>query len=1227
MGENISFDILVLFQKAVEYYTMGDFKKAEKLFGDLINNTSLSIDSSIIETSLYHLGFIYLDYYRNFNEAKFCFEKIIKINPKNAFGYIGLGKLYNFNKQYNDSINILTTAINLDKENFGSYADLATAYRFSNKKEEAIHNFLKAIELAEKYNKIPANKMFIDKNISNLKFNLGNLYFDIKEFDNAIFYLKQVVEENQLDFEVYAIIAQAFLFKKDYKEAEKYANISLNIRENNDAFFVLEEIEKMGNQKIDEYIILLEKEFEKDNNNTELMFKLAESYIHTENFNKAIKLLNILILNNENLSENILRLGFCYYKIQDYDKSIYYYEKALNFENVMVGEIYMMISSSYSNKNDFEPALKYAKLALNTDSTNTEFLLNIGIILYENKKYRDSISYLLKIIKLDNYDIDANIYLSKNYIELLKYDEAEKLLIKLASLKSNKWEVYYLLAKINYKKSNFKTAFDFIEKSLELNPENKKINKLYDDISVKHKTHKKNKFKSNKTNNLKLLIEKAIDYENKYEYDEAIKVLQSILHIYPDFPKAYNFLGIIYAKKCDYIKAIAYFEKSISLNPNDKEVYNNLGNVYKDLIEINFMRNKEKFDENDYKNAINSYLKAIEIDKNYDSPYNGLGMVYKRLNKYQEALQYYKKALELNPNYYGIYNNIANIYRDMNDYKNSLIYYEKALKYNPNSVETLFNMASSYILGDSDNTEKIIEYLEKGVNSAIEQKVIFSDMWLIHLSLVYLYKRKMYDKFIDIIGKFKIIMGLDYKLFILYESIYFLDSFIIDNIDEIHRKKLENIIKTTFTEFFNSNKYKFIHSELYKNAYIWINIKFITFFTFFNIITDEPIKNKTIFEELSKDLDDRNINKILNNPIYNQLENNFIERLLKFKDDNKINLLQQKLLFIEMIQLNFKNTIMEKYEETLDEYKKLYNISEIYLIISTELQEELQKENKNHDEYRKDLMQAVSHTLGNMFCVQKNITEALISSNSLKEDIKRLQIVQTITSSVLDAIKIAFGGNIDKNISFYYENGEKRISLNTLFYFSLTINLEVFLFDSAEWRLRRKKLFSINEENMDYILDKINEIRENPDYKILELSENTISVFEKFYQSDEFNLISSWFSIDVSVLKSVFVEKDSYSFAVIFIIFQELVKNMLKYGSFNSNGEKIFKITSNDNNFIEIIFSNSKDGKKNEKIGTLKGLQMIEMFANVLGKFEKLEKDDNFTIKISIDKKRLINQR
>ena len=278
---------------------------------------------------------------------------------------------------------------------------------------------------------------------------------------------------------------------------------------------------------------------------------------------------------------------------------------------------------------------------------------------------------------------------------------------------------------------------------------------------------------------------------------------------------------------------------------------------------------------------------------------------------------------------------------------------------------------------------------------------------------------------------------------------------------------------------------------------------------------------------------------------------------------------------------------------------------------------------KKHEQEKRilqeNIMQAVSHTLGNMLFVQKAITKNLSSSKNIELDIKKLQLFQTVTASVLDSIKVAFGGNIENNIEFFSEDTEDRISLLSIFYFSLSVNLENLLEAAGYWEDIYDNFFCINETNEDTIIESTELIQKNNDFRVFELTDDDINKFISFFHSKAGILINEKFQINTKAIEPIYIERESYSFSIIFTILQELMKNMFKYGYIDLDNKFVIN-SKEDDDFYTIYFENNVKIEEKNKIGTLRGLEMIKLFANILGGFKKELKDDKFIITIKIKK-------
>jgi len=126
---------------------------------------------------------------------------------------------------------------------------------------------------------------------------------------------------------------------------------------------------------------------------------------------------------------------------------------------------------------------------------------------------------------------------------------------------------------------------------------------------------------------------KAIDYGDAKEYKKAIKYYKKALKIDPDFPFAWDNLGLVYRKTEQYDKALEAYAKSMELMPGNRTPIMNSAVVY---------TYKKEWDK-----AIQMYKKLVEIDESDPEIYYGIAQVYAHKKELEKALDNMCKAYNL----------------------------------------------------------------------------------------------------------------------------------------------------------------------------------------------------------------------------------------------------------------------------------------------------------------------------------------------------------------------------------------------------------------------------------------------------------------------------------------------------------------------------------------------------------------------------------------------------
>jgi Flp pilus assembly protein TadD len=173
----------------------------------------------------------------------------------------------------------------------------------------------------------------------------------------------------------------------------------------------------------------------------------------------------------------------------------------------------------------------------------------------------------------------------------------------------------------------------------------------------------------------------GIAYNDRGEFENAIKYLKKSIMANPRYSYAYSNLGVAYMGVGRPIKAIINFKRAIRLDRKYLSAYCNLVKAYKSIgltgRAIWFSQEALKIDPNFYKiycilgylysdkdsdKAMGFFKDAARLNETDFEPHYCLGSLYAQKGRYNESLSEYLKAARLGLNDYNIYNNLAYVY-------------------------------------------------------------------------------------------------------------------------------------------------------------------------------------------------------------------------------------------------------------------------------------------------------------------------------------------------------------------------------------------------------------------------------------------------------------------------------------------------------------------------------------------------------------------------------------
>ncbi|MDP3296469.1 MAG: tetratricopeptide repeat protein [Thermodesulfovibrionia bacterium] len=199
----------VYIERGKIYLDQGNLEKSIENFNRSLENKPKSFDAYFFRGIAYHRM-------SKFDEAINDYMKAIEIKPKNFDSYVNIGVCYRVKRDfdYEKSIQYLSEAIKLNTKDEVIYLQRGETYLKMKKHDLAINDLKEA-------DKLNPNSILT-------LFNIGFNYGRIGNFDLAIeYYLKVTEKEKQLP--TIMNLSEAYICKKDYLNAERWANESYSM--------------------------------------------------------------------------------------------------------------------------------------------------------------------------------------------------------------------------------------------------------------------------------------------------------------------------------------------------------------------------------------------------------------------------------------------------------------------------------------------------------------------------------------------------------------------------------------------------------------------------------------------------------------------------------------------------------------------------------------------------------------------------------------------------------------------------------------------------------------------------------------------------------------------------------------------------------------------------------------------------------------------------------------
>lgn len=266
---------------------------------------------------------------------------------------------------------------------------------------------------------------------------------------------------------------------------------------------------------------------------------------------------------------------------------------------------HLQVAIKHHQAGELDIAEKIYREILAQDSQQADVLHLLGILLAQQKKYKEALQYIEQAINIDPNQPTYENSLGNVYKNLQQFAEAITHYQKGLSLKPDYAVALNNLGNIYYQQKNYSEAEKYYKNAL----------KLKSDYADAHY-------------NLGNI------YTQQEKYSEAIEHYKKSLDIDPQHVEALRNLATLQLSLRQTDDALKNFLRLAQLQP-DAEIYFNLGTIF---------MNKNRFDE-----AIYYFTESLKLKPDYVDAHLNLGVIYLKIENYAKATEHYQQAAQLKP--------------------------------------------------------------------------------------------------------------------------------------------------------------------------------------------------------------------------------------------------------------------------------------------------------------------------------------------------------------------------------------------------------------------------------------------------------------------------------------------------------------------------------------------------------------------------------------------------
>lgn len=473
--------------------------------------------------------------------------------------------------------------------------------------------------------------------------------------------------------------------------------------------------------QIDDAIKLFRKAVELNKNNETAKLALSEALVEkgdaladSETPENSISFYDEAIKANDKNSSAYVGLAEVYDDLDQRDKAIFNYEKALEYSPELT-ELNAPIGILYYQKGEISTAENYLQKAVSTEPNSAETQYFLGLVKYKNNNNDEALKAFLKATNLDPTSSEAFYYLGETYDRLDKDQDAIKAYKQATTINPKYTDAWFDLGVALYTRGKDKKDTNYLNEAIlayqKVNQIDTAYNKGAGHAYLGDAYRALGDLARVESNNPQLQQPSIAQYSKANgEYSIAVSQDQNNLDLLSRF-------GYTLGREGKWTRSIEVLNQAINLKPNDID-YLNLGWAYlnsgrNDLIMKNEVSGKDKLAK-----AKVNLQKAVSYNSTNDNVVVAtnlnLGSVLNDLGEFQTAIDVLKVVTSRRSDWYFASNELGNAYFAVKDFNNAVEQFKHATDVNDKYAQGFYNLGMSYhALGNKKEAKKALDKLKK----------------------------------------------------------------------------------------------------------------------------------------------------------------------------------------------------------------------------------------------------------------------------------------------------------------------------------------------------------------------------------------------------------------------------------------------------------------------------------------------------------------------------------